>query len=274
MNVERDERRIEELTAELERARLARDNAQRRTVGDERVVKQLQVDLATLRAAREQAEELRLSYWKEMQLAKQRAEQAEHERDMARTAREQAEDMRNHWCNEYANSQNQLATAAEQRDTALALAKEHHANWKHAQQLLLEMRDERDTALARVKELEAASVAVIARSESRALAAETALASARNLTRWEPTVVEPQPEDDGPLYDGFLTDDEGTWIRYEDLSALLTSHPAPVAAPCSGCASARELLRTADDTPQDLLTSAWRMLVRAWLKEHPCATAR
>jgi hypothetical protein len=40
------------------------------------------------------------------------------------------------------------------------------------------------------------------------------------LPRWEPCPAEPEEDDDGPLFQGFLTDAAGTWVRWEDIEAL------------------------------------------------------
>jgi hypothetical protein len=89
----------------------------------------------------------------------------------------------------------------------------------------------------------------IEKYRQRALAAETALASAREvIERWE---TEP-PE---------------VWTVMR--ADWLTSHPAPVAAPCAGCAAARELLvlwyhNRAETESGELIEVA----TQNWLKEH------
>jgi hypothetical protein len=65
-------------------------------------------------------------------------------------------------------------------------------------------------------------------------AAETSLAAATELPRWEPCQVEPNEDDDGPLFDGFLTDPAGSWVRWEDLARVLAAQPA---APCDHAGS-------------------------------------
>lgn len=47
-----------------------------------------------------------------------------------------------------------------------------------------------------------------------------------SLPRWNLTQVEPEEGDDGPLYDGLLTDPAGTLIRWEDIERGLARREA------------------------------------------------
>lgn len=81
---------------------------------------------------------------------------------------------------------------------------------------------ERDVAEARVRELEADIERYShGKLATRCDAAESELAQLRervaSLPRWSPCLAEPEEDDDGPLYQGFLTDPAGTWVRWEDL---------------------------------------------------------
>jgi hypothetical protein len=61
----------------------------------------------------------------------------------------------------------------------------------------------------------------------RAESAEAQLAAVRNLPRWTPCEVEAEEGDpDGPVFQGFLTDTAGAWIRVEDLERALNK-PTP-----------------------------------------------
>jgi hypothetical protein len=56
----------------------------------------------------------------------------------------------------------------------------------------------------------------------RAESAEAKLAAVRGVTRWQPCEVEPaEDEEDGPVYQGFLTDPAGAWVKWEDIADLL-----------------------------------------------------
>lgn len=112
---------------------------------------------------------------------------------------------------------------------------------------------ERDTALARVKELEEVNSRVIAdcrKYEHDYAAAETALASARGLLEKTPM---PDPDGEGPT-----NAQVELWAQFvHDMADLLygsglASHPspAPVAAPCAGCAAWREAYDPSPFGPQ------------------------
>lgn len=40
-----------------------------------------------------------------------------------------------------------------------------------------------------------------------------------SLTRWTPCEVDPDDED-GPVFQGFLTDPAGAWVKFEDLAEI------------------------------------------------------
>ena len=125
---------------------------------------------------------------------------------------------------------------------------------------------ERDTALARVKELEARIdnefthdqlLHEVSSYRSGMMAAETALASARTIAE-EPIVFNQRHME----------------RRIKRIREALASHPAPapVAAPCAGCAAARELiLKVEHCLTYDEDGECQHVLADAidWLKEHP-----
>jgi hypothetical protein len=53
--------------------------------------------------------------------------------------------------------------------------------------------------------------------------AEAKLAAVRRIQAWSPCPAEPEGDDDGPLYQGFITDPGGTWVKVEDLVAILNA---------------------------------------------------
>lgn len=169
-------------------------------------------------------------------------------------------------------------------------SKSHDATNAHLERA----EQERDAALALSLALSTERYQELCRQSQRAIDAETALASARELLlRFMANTT--------------LHNNEPLWEGLElDIRAWLTSHPAPVAAPrsesrcalsingqhdwycklcmsapvaaqCSGCAAARELLASIvtyareDRAETPGVTRLARALVRAeaWLKEHP-----
>ncbi len=46
------------------------------------------------------------------------------------------------------------------------------------------------------------------------------LKAVKAVTRWAPCEVDPNDED-GPVFQGFLTDPEGTWVRWDDIKEAL-----------------------------------------------------
>lgn len=79
-----------------------------------------------------------------------------------------------------------------------------------------------ETAFKAGYEIGAANVRRLRSAES----AEAQLAAVRALPRWAPCLAEPEEDDDGPLYQGWLTDPDGAWVKYEDILALLNA-PSP-----------------------------------------------
>jgi len=58
-----------------------------------------------------------------------------------------------------------------------------------------------------------------------ALALAAVIARVRAVPAWSPCPAEPDEDDDGPLYQGFVTDPEGTWVKVEDLVTALAAAP-------------------------------------------------
>lgn len=49
----------------------------------------------------------------------------------------------------------------------------------------------------------------------------------RTIPRWSPCEVDSDDED-GPVFQGFLTDENGAWVKWEDVAPLLAALPKPV----------------------------------------------
>lgn len=55
------------------------------------------------------------------------------------------------------------------------------------------------------------------------------------ITRWMPCPAEPEEDDDGPLFQGFLTHPQGEWVKWADVAA-------PTSAECPRCKLAQDAL--------------------------------
>ncbi len=95
--------------------------------------------------------------------------------------------------------------------------------------LCLDVEKQRDRARAENErlrsQLKAANLDADMNGE-RAEASESRLAETTKLPRWQPCPAEPEEDDDGPLFQGFVTDPNGPWVLWEDLVARLANQPA------------------------------------------------
>jgi hypothetical protein len=64
---------------------------------------------------------------------------------------------------------------------------------------------------------------------ARLAEATATLDRVRKVQLWSPQPAEPERDDDGPLYQGFMTDQGGQWIRIEDLLEALSATTAQAA---------------------------------------------
>lgn len=86
------------------------------------------------------------------------------------------------------------------------------------------------------------------------------------ITRWNPCPAEPEEDDDGPLFQGFLTDTQGEWVKWEDI-ATLGSHASDLHE-LRTVQALNEKMQKEMTTVRDNL----RNLLIAWHKRGPHAT--